>query len=101
MRITIEDGLQISPEAAAQLKQHADMIECQCPNKLLDILEVVRDFISYTDECIEKYPDDRDIHRWLKSSAINLDQLLSTTLVQLARYEGFINDDNQIVDRKA
>lgn len=100
MNITVEDGSQISEEAAAELKKHADMIECQCPNKLLDILEVVRDFRDYTDDCIEKYPEDRDTHKWLKSSAINLDQLLSTTLIQLARIEGFINENNEIVDRK-
>ncbi len=91
MKITVEDGLQISNEAAEELRRHADMIECQCPNKLLDILDVVRDFTRYTEDCIDKYPEDRDVHKWLKSSSINLDQLLSTTLVQLARYEGFIN----------
>lgn len=100
MNITVEDGLQISQEAANELKKHADMIECECPNKLLDILEVVRDFTAYTEDCIEKYPEDRDTHKWLKSSAINLDQLLSTTLIQLARYEGFIDANNQITDRK-
>lgn len=101
MQITVEDGVQISTEAANELKKHADMIECQCPNKLLEILEVVRDFTDYTEECIEKYPEDRDTHKWLKSSAINLDQLLSTTLIQLARFEGFINENNEIVDRKS
>jgi hypothetical protein len=30
---------------------------------------------------------------------MNIDQLLSTTLIQLARYEGFINEDNEIVER--
>ena len=100
MNITVEDGTQISEEAAEKLRKHADMIECQCPNKLLDILEVVRDFSRYTEHCIEKYPEDRDTHKWLKSSAINLDQLLSTTLIQLARLEGFIDENNQIVERQ-
>lgn len=99
MNITVEDGLQISKEAVEELKKHADMIECQCPNKLIDILEFVREFTKYTEECIEKYPEDRDTHKWLKASAINLDQLLSTTVVQLARFEGFINENNEIVDR--
>ncbi|SMO93314.1 hypothetical protein [Gracilimonas mengyeensis] len=99
MQITVKDGVQISNEAAEELRKHADMIECQCPNKLLDILEQVREFTDYTEGCIEKYPEDRETHRWLKSSAMNLDQLLSTTLIQLARFEGFINEDNEIVDR--
>lgn len=100
MQITVEDGVQVSDEAAEELRKHADMIECQCPNKLLDILEVVRDFERYTENCIEKYPEDRDTHKWLKSSAINLDQLLSTTLIQLTRIEGFIDEENKIVDRQ-
>lgn len=99
MQITVEDGNQISEDAVNELEKHADMIECQCPSKLIEILEKVREFTKYTDECIEKYPEDRDTHKWLKSSAINIDQLLSTTIIQLARFEGFIDEENKIVDR--
>lgn len=99
MKITVEDGNQISDEAVKELGNHADMIECQCPNKLIEILEKVREFERYANDCIEKYPDDRDTHKWLKSSAINIDQLLSTTIIQLARFEGFIDEENRIVDR--
>lgn len=99
MKITVEDGMQINEDAIAELKKHADMIDCECPHKLIEILNVVRDFEKYTDECIEKYPDDKDTHLWLKSSALNIDQLLSTTLIQLARIEGFINEKNEFIDR--
>ncbi|MFO7848246.1 MAG: hypothetical protein R6V27_16890 [Balneolaceae bacterium] len=99
MNITVQDGNQISKEAVTELEKHADMIECQCPQKLIDILQMVREFEEYTEECIEKYPEDRDTHKWLKSSAINIDQLLSTTIIQLARFEGFIDEENRIVDR--
>ena len=99
MKITVQDGMQLSEEAIEALQTHADMIECECPHKLIEILNVVRDFEDYTEECIEKYPDDRETHLWLKSSAINIDQLISTTLIQLARIEGFINSDNEFVDR--
>lgn len=99
MNITVEDGSQISEEAIKELEKHADMIECQCPSKLMEILQKVREFREYTSECIDKYPEDRDTHKWLRASAINLDQLLSTTIIQLARFEGFIDGENQIVDR--
>jgi len=99
MNILVEDGNQISEEAVKKLREHADMIECECPTKLMEILDKVREFTEYTTECIEKYPEDRDTHKWLKSSSMNLDQLLSTTIVQLARFEGFINENNEIVDR--
>lgn len=100
MDITVKDGSQISEEAVEELKKHADMIECECPARLMQILEQVRDFTEYTEQCIEKYPEDKATHKWLKSSSMNIDQLLSTTLIQLARYEGFINEDNEIVDRQ-
>ncbi|WP_148898857.1 hypothetical protein [Fodinibius salinus] len=99
MQITVEDGSQISEEAIEELKKHADMIECECPARLMEILEKVRDFTEYSEQCIEKYPEDKATHKWLRSSSMNLDQLISTTLIQLARYEGFINEKNEIVDR--
>lgn len=99
MKITVKDGMQISEEAISELNKHADMIDCECPHKLIQILKVVREFEEYTDECIEKYPEDKDTHVWLKSSALNIDQLLSTTLIQLARIEGFIDENNEFIDR--
>jgi len=100
MKITVEDGNQISQEALEELEKHADMIECECPSKLMEILNQIRDFTEYTEQCIEKYPEDKATHKWLKSSSMNLDQLISTTLIQLARYEGFINENNEIVARE-
>jgi len=100
MKITVEDGNQISQEALEELEKHADMIECECPSKLMEILDQIRDFTEYTEQCIEKYPEDKATHKWLKSSSMNLDQLISTTLIQLARYEGFINENNEIVARE-
>lgn len=99
MEIQVNDGTRLAPEAMEELRKHADMIECECPHKLLNLLDQVRDFTQYTEECIDKYPEDQATHRWLKSSAMNIDQLLSTTLIQLARLEGFINENNEIVDR--
>ncbi|WP_138431192.1 hypothetical protein [Fodinibius saliphilus] len=99
MQITVEDGSQISEKAIEELKKHTDMIECECPARLMEILEKVRNFTEYSEQCIEKYPEDKATHKWLRSSSMNLDQLISTTLIQLARYEGFINEDNEIVER--
>ncbi|KAB8031010.1 hypothetical protein [Fluviispira multicolorata] len=44
-------------------------------------------------------PDDKKTHEWLTISANNLDRLLSSTLLQLARLEGFIDEDNNIKKR--
>ncbi|MDX1639126.1 MAG: hypothetical protein R3281_14260 [Balneolaceae bacterium] len=99
MDITVEDGSQVSEEELRELRKHADMIECECPARLMEILEQIRAFTEYTTECIEKYPEDKATHKWLRSSSMNIDQLLSTTLIQQARIEGFINENNEIVPR--
>ncbi|RYZ83764.1 MAG: hypothetical protein EOP06_19330 [Proteobacteria bacterium] len=89
----------ITDDALASLKNYSDLIECECPNHLMAILDEVRKFQAYTTECITKYPKDASTHRWLQSAATNVDVLLSNTIVQLARMEGFIGSDNNFVSR--
>jgi hypothetical protein len=93
------DGSRLTEEAVAELGKHADMIECECPTYLLDILEKVRKFSVYTESCIQRFPKDEKTHKWLLQSAQNLNTKLSATIAQLARLEGFIDDQNQFVDR--
>jgi hypothetical protein len=95
-----EDGNRLTGEALTTLREHADMIQCECPTHLIDILEKIREFKSYTHSCIEKFPADAKTHAWLYESAQNLDSLLSGTIAQLARFEGFIDDQNQFTARK-
>lgn len=90
----------LTPEAMTELKKYADLIECECPTHLMGILAQVREFHDYTTECITKYPEDAATHRWLQKSAKNIDAMLSNTIIQLARIEGFINEENQFVPRK-
>ena len=96
--LIFEDG-RLTDETIDLLNKYSDMIECKCPEKLLQILLIVRDFKNYTESCIELYPNDTKVHIWLKSSADNLDRLLSATLLQLARMEGFINEENHLKPR--
>lgn len=94
-----KEGNRLTTESLQQLTQHADMIECQCPTHLIDILNKIRAFSDYTTECIQKYPNDQATHKWLAGAALNLDTLLSTTIVQLARHEGFIDENNNFISR--
>lgn len=95
------DGNRLTPEAIAKLSQHTDMIQCECPTYLIDILQKIRAFSEYSQTCIEKFPKDEKVHKWLLSASLNLDTLLSGTIGQLARHEGFINESNEFVDRKS
>lgn len=92
-------GGRLTARAVEILKLNSDMIECECPSKLLEILDMIRAFNSYTTECIIKYPADANTHKWLKTAAENLDSLLCNTVIQLARMEGFVDENNELTSR--
>lgn len=96
--LTLDDGT-LSEESINLLRKYSDMIECKCPEKLLDVLVIIRDFKNYIEKCFNLYSDDAKVHAWLKSSANNLDKLITSTLLQLARMEGFIDEYNYIKRR--
>jgi hypothetical protein len=93
-----EDG-RIQQNHLEELNRYSDFVECECPAHLIDILLKVREFEAYTTECITKFPKDANTHRWLKKASQNVDALLSNTIVQLARIEGFIDEENKFVPR--
>ena len=96
----IFDNGYLTDVALKELEKHVDMIDCECPTYLIRILNQVREFNDYTTECIKKYPKDVATHMWLQTSAKNIDAMLSNTIVQLARMEGFIDEKNDFVNRK-
>ena len=99
MSIVTHDN-RLSENAVIELGAKSDMIECECPARLLAILKEVRDFAQYTEGCIAQYPNDAKTHQWLHGCAVNLDTLLSSTIAQLARFEGYIDQNNDIQTRK-
>ena len=96
----LNDNGALNAEAMQKLNEYSDLIECECPTHLLKILANVREFNSYTQSCIVKYPEDAPTHKWLASSALNIEKLLSATIIQLARREGFVDDANELVPRE-
>jgi hypothetical protein len=96
----IFDNGYLTNAALKELEKHVDMIECECPTYLISILNRVREFNEYTSECIKKYPKDAATHMWLQTSSKNIDAMLSNTIVQLARMEGFIDEKNDFTKRK-
>ena len=94
-----DDNQRLTIISIEQLQKHADMIECECPTHLIAILGKIREFSIYTKSCIKLYPNDAPTHEWLLQSAENLDSLLSATIVQLARFEGFVDSNNEFISR--
>lgn len=96
--LDLENG-RLTDDSVDTLRQHTDMLACQCPGKLLEILDSIRSFTDYSNSCIVQYPADAQTHVWLRTAAQNLDKLLCGTVMQLARMEGFVDDNNQLIPR--
>lgn len=83
--------------AEKEILQKASELACECPRHLVNILEKVREFQQYEINCQNTSEKDRATHEWLYQAAINIDQMLSATIIQLARLEGMIDEQNRIV----
>ena len=92
-----ENGI-ITDETLKTLKLKSTNVSCECPDHLIKILEAVKAFTEYQDNCIIEKPGDELTHKWLKSTSINLEHLLSNTIISLARMEGMIDEENKILD---
>ncbi len=89
----------ITKEALEKLKEVAPNVSCECPAYLIKIYELVKEFSDYQEECLNETPQDVLIHEWLKSSSQNIEHIVSNTIVTLARLEGMITSENEIIKR--
>lgn len=86
----------ITEEALKQLQERSTDVSCQCPGQLIEILRSVQAFTEYQRNCINQTPQDEMIHQWLETTSVNLEHILSNTILTLARLEGMIDENNQI-----
>ncbi len=94
----LDESQLLTKTGAEELVRRASVLACECPRHLITILEQVRAFQDYEQKCIARSPEDKETHEWLYLSARNLDQMLSATIVQLARLEGMIDERNEFAD---
>jgi hypothetical protein len=92
-----ESGL-ISDEAVELLIKRAPDVSCQCPGHLIEIFRSIQAFTDYQKNCINAKPQDELIHKWLESTSLNLEHILSNSIITLARMEGMIDENNQIIE---
>lgn len=95
--LTDKTGI-ITSEALELLSKRAPDVSCECPGHLIQIYNKVKAFTEYQKNCLNVSPQDELIHKWLESTIINLEHILSNTIISLARMEGMIDHENQIVD---
>lgn len=88
----------ITQDAINEIEKLSSSVSCECPQHLIDILKQVQAFTKYQESCITEKPQDQHTHAWLKTSSINLEHLISGTIINLARLEGMIDHENTFVD---
>lgn len=87
----------LNHEAMEKLNKKATDTSCECPEQLISLLRSIKNFTEYQDSCLINKPSDQLTHQWLKSTSINLEHLVSNTIISLARMEGLIDDNNDII----
>lgn len=97
VELITKSGL-ISEEAIEKLLKKAIDVSCQCPGQIIDIYKQIQAFTEYQQKCLNQKPQDEMIHKWLQSTSVNLEHIVSNTIITLARLEGMIDEDNQILD---
>lgn len=97
MKSLLDERGVITKEAMAQLQAKSPNVSCECPDHLIKLLEAIQDFTEYQNNCLIEKPSDELTHQWLKSTSVNLEHLVSNTIISLARMEGMIDDDNNIL----
>ena len=86
----------ISEKILQELQKRATDVSCQCPGQLIQLFRAVQDFTLYQRNCLNQTPQDEMIHKWLESTSLNLEHILSNTIITLARMEGMIDGNNKL-----
>lgn len=100
MKTLLDSKLILTKEAKQDILDKSSILACECPKHLIDLLNKVTAFKNYEKSCINKNDKDRQTHEWLYEATENIEQMISTTIVQLARIEEMIDENNYIVDHK-
>jgi hypothetical protein len=92
LTIINEDGT-LTDDSAQKILEHTEIMECACPQHLLKVLMAVRDFQLYETGCIIKFPKDAEIHAWLLEESKQMEKHITTTIVELMKKEGVVDED--------
>lgn len=92
-KLVNEKGL-VTQEAMEIFKRVGKNTSCECPSHLVDILDTIQRFTVYQQNCLSSKPQDEHIHTWLHATSMNLEFLVSNTIMALARLEGLVDENN-------
>lgn len=94
MKLMNELGL-LTDEGKRIFKEVGKNTSCECPNHLMGLLDAAETFTEYQKKCLLEKPQDEYIHNWLRATSVNLEHMISSTIITLARLEGLIDENNE------
>ena len=93
---TIQISVDLSDEQLVAISESIHVIACECPSYLIRLLQEVRQFRHYTNECVQNFPDDVETHQLLSSRAKQIEFLLSSTILEFLQKEKLLDEKNQL-----
>lgn len=77
-----------SPAQLARIAIRATPVKCECPHHLVDLINSLVAFETYSSECENLYPRDFEIHQLLHRTTAAARELLETGLAKVIEAEG-------------
>lgn len=86
-----------SDEQLQIICESADVIACECPAHLVDLVRRIRRFRRYTGEdCLELVPEAAETHYWLSNQILQIETALLQVLIEFMEREQLFDDRQQI-----
>ena len=77
-----------SAEQLARISTRAPAIACECPHHLVDLINSMAAFETYSRECENRNSEDAEIHAFLSVTAGRSRAMLEAALERVAEFEG-------------
>ncbi len=81
-----------SPDQLARIAASATPMKCECPHHLVDLVNSLVAFETYSNECVNLYPHDAQIHELLHTTTAAARALMETGLAKVIEAEGISAD---------
>ena len=81
-----------SPDQLARIAANATSMKCECPHHLVDLVNSLVAFETYSNECVNLYPHDAQIHELLHKTTAAARALMETGLARVIEAEGISVD---------
>ncbi|MDX2243923.1 MAG: hypothetical protein NW224_24875 [Leptolyngbyaceae cyanobacterium bins.302] len=87
----------LSDEQLQIICESAEVITCECPAHLVDLLRRIRRFRRYTrEDCLELVPEAAEMHYWLSDQILQIETSLIQILIEFMQREQLLDDRQQV-----